>query len=104
MPLDPGELLALGVYADAPLTDGDVVLLVDGRECLELAGLADHWDAAAGAGFLAQLRTCRRVVVAVARTGADLHDSDRQLAADVAAALTAAGVEVPPLQALPAAA
>lgn len=101
---DPKLAAVLRIYADEPLEDGDAVLLVDDDVCLELAGLADHWDdqTAASIGTLLQ-SAASRVVVAIARRGADLTPADYALWRDVHEALRHTPVAVLPVKALPAA-
>ena len=93
---------ALRVYAEHPLDDGDTVLLVDST-CLELTGLADHWDGDVRAGVTRALRDASRVVVAIARDGASLRPSDYQLWRDLHAGLRDSDVALLPVRALPAA-
>ena len=40
----PRERQALRLYSDDPMDDGDAVLLLDERVCLELEGLANEWE------------------------------------------------------------
>lgn len=54
-------------------------------------------------GEIVTQTTSDRVVVAIARDGADLHPGDRELWRQLADDLTAAGLTVAPLQAIPAA-
>lgn len=94
----------LQIYSDEPLDDGDVVLLVDDSVCLELAGLATAWDAELRRSTGRILReTASRVVVAVARAGAELLPGDFQLWRELHTELRDSDVELLPLRALPAA-
>jgi len=94
----------LCIYEDEPLDDGDAVLLLDSKVCMEVEGLADHWDAQLRTNTAGILReTARTVLVAVARRGAVLRPSDYQLWRDLHAELRDGNVALLPLRALPAA-
>ncbi|MCW2622913.1 MAG: hypothetical protein JWL64_2515 [Frankiales bacterium] len=102
-PLEEKEARVLEICAAEPLADGDVLLMLNGERNLEIAGLADNWDAVARDGIdriLAQL-PLQRVVVAIARPGADLTAADRALGRDITDLLAPRGVAVTPVQALP---
>ena len=95
---------ALRVYADHPLDDGDVVLLLDDAVCLEIEQLADTWDGVLRRNTGQVLRdTARRAAVAIARRDAVLRPSDFQLWRDLHEELRGSEVELLPVQALPAA-
>lgn len=95
---------ALRIYAETPLSNGDAILLLDDTVCLELAGLADHWDDLLRRNTAKILRdTASSVVVAIARPGAELLPRDFQLWRDLHAALRDTDVELHPVRALPAA-
>ena len=95
----------LDVYADHPLDDGDAVLVLDEQVCLEIEGLADHWDDVLRRSTASVVRTtAARVIVLIARTGAELLDSDYQLWRDLHAELRDSEVQLLPVRALPAAA
>ena len=104
--LDPlaQERHALATYYDDPLKPGDAVLLLDSATCLEITGLADDWCDQTRDNLVNVLTTsARRVVVAVARPGYELAPRDYQLWRDLHAGLRGTGIDLPPLQALPAA-
>ena len=93
----------LRLYADDPLDDGDAVLLLDDAVCLEIEGLADHWDEVVCGNLASTLRrTASRVVVAIARDGSELRPADFALWRDLHADLGDT-VELLPVRALPAA-
>jgi len=95
---------ALRIYADDPLDDGDAVLFLDGKVCLEISGLAAEWDAVLRRNTASMLRTtARSVVVAIARPGATPQPGDVQLWRDLHAELRDSDVELHPLRLLPAA-
>jgi hypothetical protein len=94
----------LCVYADHPLDSGDAVLVLDDRVCLEIEGLADHWDAVLRHNTAQVVRsTSERVLVLIARPQALLQDSDYQLWRDLHADLRDSVVQLLPVRALPAA-
>lgn len=98
------EEQALGVYRDAPLQDGDAVVLIDRQVCLELEQLATEWDDVLSRNLIKVLRgAAARVLVAVARDGEVLRPSDYQLWRDLHVGLRDAGVDLLPIRALPAA-
>ena len=95
---------ALRIYAEHPLRDGDVVLLLDDTVCLELEQLTAQWDDVLRQNTGRVLReTASRVVLAVSRTGAQLQPSDFQLWRDLHAELRGSDVDLLPVRALPAA-
>lgn len=102
---DDAELSkVLRIYEDNPMEAGDAVLLLDNKVCLELEGLADHWDAQLRTNTAGILReTSRTVLVAVARPGATLLPGDHQLWRDLHTDLRDGDVALLPLRALPAA-
>jgi len=94
----------LRIYADAPMTDGDAVLLLDGEVCLELQGMADEWDDVGRRNLVSILtQTSQRVLVAIARPKAELRPSDYQLWRDLHRDLAGTEVDLLPVRALPAA-
>ena len=99
-----GEDGVLRIYADAPMADGDAVLLLDGEVCLELQGMADEWDDLGRRSLVSVLvQTSRRVLVAIARPRAELRPSDYQLWRDLHRDLAGSEVDLLPVRALPAA-
>ena len=95
----------LDVYRDHPLDDGDAVVVIDDEVCLEVQGLADHWDGVLREDTTqALLSTADRVLVAIARPRGRLQERDHQLWRDLQDALGGRGVELLPVHALPAAA
>lgn len=104
-PYDDDRLEAvLRIYADDPLDDGDAVLFLDGKVCLEITGLASDWDSVMSSNTASILRqTARSVVVAIARTGATPQPGDFQLWRDLHAELRGSEIELHPLHVLPAA-
>jgi hypothetical protein len=101
---DDREERALDVYRDVPLQDGDAIVLVDQKVCLELEQLAAEWDEVLRRKLLDVLtRTAARVLVAVARDGEVLQPSDYQLWRDLHAGLRGADIELLPIRVLPAA-
>lgn len=104
-PLPEGrEELALSVYRDAPLEDGDAVVLIDQMVCLEMEQLATEWDDVLRRNLIYVLTSsAARVLVAVARDGAVLLPSDYQLWRDLHAGLRDADIDLLPIRALPAA-
>lgn len=95
---------ALRIYADHPLDDGDVVLLLDDSVCVELEQLADTWDVVLRRSTGQVLReTARRAAVAIVRPDAVLRPSDFQLWRDLHEELRGSDVELLPVRALPAA-
>lgn len=96
--------LVLDAYADDPMPSGDVVLLLDDAVCMEVGGLADHWDELMRRRTAEVLRdTATKVVLAIARPGADLLPQDRVLWRELQDELQDSPVALAPLQALPAA-
>lgn len=94
----------LQIYADHPLPDGDVVLLLDDAVCCEVPGLADEWDDVLRRNTAKVLReTAKRVVLAIARPQARLQSSDYQLWRELHAELRGSALDLLPLRALPAA-
>ena len=103
-PHDDREEQALRVYLDAPLQDGDAVLLLDQKVCLELEQLTEGWDEVIRRNLIHMLsQAAARVLVAVARDGSVLRPSDYQVWRELHAGLREADVELLPLRALPAA-
>ena len=103
---DNAERLAeiLCVYAEHPLEEGDAVLVLDDSDCLEIEGLADHWDAVLRRNTAEVVRgTSERLLVLIARQGAVLQDRDYQLWRDLHAELRDSAVQLLPVRALPAA-
>ena len=101
---DPRLTDVLRIYADDPLEDGDAVLFVDDHVCLEIAGLADHWDEQMRSSLGSVLDSAAsRVVVAIARRGADLTAADYALWRDLHDELRDRDVSLLPVKALPAA-
>ena len=94
----------LRIYAEHPMRDGDVVLLLDDRVCFEVEGLAVHWAAVLRRNTANVVReTARRVVVCIARRHRKLRDSDYQLWRDLHSDLSDSDVHLLPVRALPAA-
>ena len=105
MTLEPDRLAELlEIYADDPLENGDALLVLDDRVCLEIEGLADHWDHVLRRNTASVVReTSTSVLVLIARTGAELLDTDYQLWRDLHADLRDSDVQLLPVRALPAA-
>ena len=94
----------LDVYADHPLDDGDVVLVLDDQVCLEVEGLAEHWDPLVRRNTAKIVReTSTSVLVLIARPERTLLDRDYQLWRDLHADLRDTDVQLHPVRALPAA-
>ncbi len=94
----------LHLYEDDPMDDGDAVMLLDSKVCMEVEGMADHWDAQLRTNTAGILReTSRTVVVAVARRDGVFRPSDYQLWRDLHDELRDGDVALLPLRALPAA-
>lgn len=103
MTTDTRTETALRIYADHPLEDGDAVLLLDGKVCMEVEGLADAWDDVLRTHTAGVLReTAKSVVLAIARRGADLGVEDYRIWRELHEALRGSAVDLHPLQALPA--
>ena len=104
---DDDDVLAdvLTIYADNPMRDGDVaLLLLDEKVCVEIEGLAAHWDPVVRANTAYIVReTTQRVVVCIARRHGKLRASDYQLWRDLHADLRDSEVQLLPVRALPAA-
>lgn len=101
---DHGEEQVLRIYQDAPMSDGDAVLLLDGDMCLELQGMADGWDEVGRRNLVSILtQTSSRVLVAIARPRAQLRPGDHQIWRDLHRELAGTGVDLLPVRALPAA-
>ncbi|MCA1712149.1 MAG: hypothetical protein LC789_11145 [Actinobacteria bacterium] len=101
---DPALSKALRIYEEAPMEDGDALLLLDSKVCLELEGLADHWNAELRVNTAGMLRaTARAVLVAVARPRGVLLPGDYRLWRDLHADLREDDITLLPLRALPAA-
>lgn len=96
---------ALRIYADNPMRDGDVaLLLLDEKVCVEVEGLASHWDPVLRENTAHIVReAAQRVVVCIARRHRKLRDSDYQLWRDLHADLRDSEVRLLPVRALPAA-
>lgn len=100
----PEHCDVLRIYADLPLADGDAVLLLDDKVCMEVEQLAGEWDDVLRRNTAQILRaTAKRVLLAIARPGAVLLDSDYQLWRDLHAELRDSEVQLLPVRALPAA-
>ena len=85
------------------MPDGDAVLVIDDAVCMELQGLADHWDARIRRNLADILSTtCTSVVLAVARKHGDLHPQDHAMWADLREELLGSSVTLLPLRGLPA--
>ena len=94
----------LAVYAEHPMRDGDVALVLDEKVCLEVEGLAREWDPVLRANTAEIVRTTsQRVVVLIARRHSRLRASDYQLWRDLHADLRDSEVQLLPVRALPAA-
>ena len=94
----------LAVYAEHPMRDGDVALVLDAKVCLEVEGLAREWDPVLRANTAEIVRTTsQRVVVLIARRHSRLRASDYQLWRDLHADLRDSEVQLLPVRALPAA-
>ena len=94
----------LQVYADEPMDDGDVVLLLDSKVCVEIEQLADEWDAQLCRNTAHILKeTAGTAVLAIARAGASLTPSDYRLWRDLHQELRDSRVDLKPLLVLPAA-
>ncbi len=101
---DDGDEQVLRIYRDAPMSDGDAVLLLDGDVCLELQGMADGWGDLGRRNLVSILtRTSQRVLVAIARPRAQLRPGDHQIWRDLHRELAGTGVDLLPVRALPAA-
>jgi hypothetical protein len=105
LPPPPGRLPdVLQVYDDHPLDDGDAVLVLDDRVCLELEQLAAQWDERLRTNTAQVLRsTATRAAVLIARPGGVLRDSDYQLWRDLHAELRGSEVDLLPVRGLRAA-
>ena len=94
----------LQVYDDHPLDDGDAVLVLDDRVCLEIEQLAAEWDHVLRTSTAHIVRsTATRAAVLIARRGGVLHDSDYQLWRDLHAELRGTDVDLLPVRGLRAA-
>ena len=94
----------LNVYADHPLDDGDAVLVLDDQVCLEIEGLAQHWDPVVRRNTARIVReTSSSVLVLIARPERVLLASDYQLWRDLHGDLRDSDVQLHPVRALPAA-
>lgn len=95
----------LSLYAKAPMRAGDAVLVLDGRPCMEIEGLADHWDDVVRRKMAHILcETARgQVMLAIARPDVDLSVEDYRIWRERHQALSGSEVDLLPLQALPAA-
>ena len=101
----PGRLSdVLQVYDDHPLDDGDAVLVLDDKVCLEIERLADEWDDGHRAHTAHVVRsTASRVALLIARRDGVLRDSDYQVWRDLHAALRGSEVDLLPVRGLRAA-
>ena len=94
----------LAVYAEHPMRDGDVALVLDEKVCLEVEGLAREWGPVLRANTAEIVRTTsQHVVVLIARRHSRLRASDYQLWRDLHADLRDSEVHLLPVRALPAA-
>lgn len=101
---DPRLTNVLRAYTDTPLAAGDAVLLLDGRVCMEIAGLADHWDDVMRRNTADVLRsTARDVVLVIARPSAEPLPEDSRLWRELYEELRGSTVDLAPLEALPSA-
>lgn len=95
----------LEIYAELPIEDGDALLLLDSRVCVEVERMADEWDDELCTQTAELLRqTASTVVLAIARRGADLTPADYRMWRELHQALRETAVDLRPVQALPAAA
>jgi hypothetical protein len=97
----------LAIYRDHPMSDGDVVVLVEHLKlATEIEGLADHWDPVVrtNLGFVLQEIGASEVQLGIARRDGRLRDRDHLLQLDLEQELGTAGIALHPLIALPAAA
>lgn len=95
---------ALRIYGDSPLSDGDAVLLLDDSVCLEFERLADDWDDACRRQLATVLgSTTGRVLLAIARDGAELRPGDYRIWRELHEELRGLPVDLLPVRALPAA-
>src|SRR5688500_20325238 len=103
MTADDGRLAdLLDVYADHPLDDGDVVLVLDDQVCLEVEGLAEHWDPLVRRNTAKIVReTSTSVVVLIARPERTLIDRDYQLGRDLHTDLRDTDVQLHPVRGRP---
>lgn len=102
--LSPRAERALRTYADAPMEDGDAVLLLDDEVCLEFEQFAAGWDDDGCSRVVQLLDTCAsRVLLAIAREGGNLLPGDYQLWRELHQGLRGTQVELLPVRALPAA-
>lgn len=95
---------ALRIYGEHPLEDGDAVLLLNDKVCVEVEQLAAEWDEQLRHNTVHILRaTADRVLVLIARPQGVLRDSDYQLWRELHADLRDSDVQLLPVRALPAA-
>jgi hypothetical protein len=104
-PYDDDQIATvLQIYADHPLREGDVALLLDNKLCVEVERLATEWDDVLCRNTASILReTTTQVVVAIARRDASLLPRDYQLWRDLHGELRDSDIALHPLMALPAA-
>ncbi len=105
-PTQPADRLedVIRIYNDNPLDDGDAVLLLDDKVCLEIQQLAAEWDEVLRSNTANLLRSsATRALVLIARPGGVLRDSDYQLWRDVHADLRNCDVQLLPVRGLRAA-
>ncbi len=103
---EPADRLAelLQIYNDDPLDDGDAVLLLDDKVCLELEQLATEWDHVLRSNTADLPRsTATRVLVLIARPGGVLRHDDYQLWRDLHADLRSTDVQLLPVRGMQAA-
>ena len=94
----------LQIYAENPMVEGDVALLLDDKRCVEVDRLAVEWDRQLCENTAYILReVTSSVIVAIARPGGRLLPQDYQLWRDLHHELRGSAVDLRPLQALPAA-
>ncbi|MCU1693262.1 MAG: hypothetical protein JWM64_2353 [Frankiales bacterium] len=101
----PGRLDLLESYRQAPLDDGDAVLLLpDDEVCLELGPLPGADDVRERVADLVGSLTAPTALLAVARRGRRPRPADLLLWTELCVALDGSGTALLPLQVLPAAA
>ena len=94
----------LSIYTDHPLDEGDAVLLLDDKVCLEIEQLATEWDDVLRHKTAQVVRSsASRALVHIARPDGVLRDSDYQVWRDLHADLRDSDVDLLPVRALPAA-
>lgn len=95
----------LDAYVDYPMRDGDVVFLVFAdKTCVELAEIANRWDAAMVPTVVARLGDSPGpVLLAIARNETRLRTSDHSMWEQLRSELLPRSMDLLPLRALPAA-